>query len=211
MIGLKPAISCALALAMLVGCSALQKKERRLPPLPLMPPAALGQPVQLTQSVTLETSTDSPQQTEQAISQPLSLLAVWSVNEDGLNFVGLTPAGQVLMTLTYDGEQFEESYSPLLSLNKSAAAMTIPGREILAQLQLTYWPISVIEQRLRDTPWRLTVNDHGRVLFLGQQQVLDIRFTATHSFGDSNEVIEITNTLMRHKLTIKTLTKAVLP
>lgn len=212
-----------LGLLSLGGCSALQK-DPILPEIPLLPPVTLGQHLQLTQSVTLTIDPRSKVQTEQMIlleDQPLTLLAVWSVDEQGLNFVGLTPAGQVLMTLQYDGEQFNENYSPLLYLSKADAVKDIPGREILAQLQLCYWPLQVIEQHLENSPWHIITTKHGRALYLAKQLVLDIRLspialpansTATSSKpSDLNEHIEITNTIMRNKLTITTLTRAVLP
>ena len=218
----------ALTLISLSGCSALQK-EPRLPAIPLLPPAALGQHVQLTQSVTLQINADEVGQNQQIgplENQPLTLLAVWSVNEQGLNFAGLTPAGQVLMTLQYDGVHFTESYSPLLLLSNSDTVKSIPGREILAQLQLCYWPLPIIEQHLKNSPWRLMITDHGRALYLDKQLVLDIRLppitaTATGTTidtttgnsvtSDLNEVIEITNIIMRNQLTITTLTRAALP
>ncbi len=213
----------ALGLLSLGSCSALQKTPV-LPEIPLLPPAALGQHLQLTQSVTLAIDPHSKVQTPQMPpleDLPLTLLAVWSVDEKGLNFAGLTPAGQVLMTLQYDGERFSESYSPLLYLSNSDAIKNIPGREILAQLQLCYWPLQVIEQYLENSPWRIITTEHGRALYLGKQLALDIRLSpiaispnstvASNKPSDLNEHIEITNTLMRNKLTITTLTRAVLP
>lgn len=212
-----------LGLFSLGGCSTLQK-DPVLPEIPLLPPAALGQHLQLTQSVTLAIDPRSKVAMEQITPQegpPLTLLAVWSVDEQGLNFAGLTPAGQVLMTLQYDGERFSESYSPLLYLSQADAIKSIPGRKILAQLQLCYWPLPVIEQHLENSPWRIITTEHGRALYLAKQLVLDIRLSpvalsanstaASSKPSDLHEHIEITNTLMRNKLTITTLAKAVLP
>ena len=229
-ISFRTAITAVVALGLLSlgGCSTVQK-DPVLPEIPLLPPAALGQHLQLTQSVTLAIDPHSKVQTEQLArleDQPLTLLAVWSVDEQGLNFAGLTPAGQVLMTLQYDGERFSESYSPLLYLSTADAVKDIPGREILAQLQLCYWPLPVIEQHLENSPWRIITTEHGRALYLAEQIVLDIRLspialppvalsansTATNNKPSGlNEHIEITNTIMRNKLTITTLARAVLP
>ena len=224
-ISFRTAITAVVALGLLSlgGCSALQKKTA-LPEIPLLPPAALGQHLQLTQSVTLAIDPRSKVQTEQLArleEQPLTLLAVWSVDEQGLNFAGLTPAGQILMTLQYDGEEFSESYSPLLYLSKADAVKDIPGREILAQLQLCYWPLQVIEQHLENSPWHIITTEHGRALYLAEQIVLDIRLSPVALSANStatsnkpsglNEHIEITNTVMRNKLTITTLARAVLP
>ena len=70
------------------------------------------------------------------------------------------------------------------------------------------------------------ITDHGRALYLDKQLVLDIRLppitaTATGTTidtttgnsvtSDLNEVIEITNIIMRNQLTITTLTRAELP
>ncbi len=89
--------------------------------------------------------------------------------------------------------------------------MTLPGREIIAQLQLTYWPLAAINQQFKETPWRIVANDHGRSLYLGKRQILDIHITQADQKADLEEIINITNTLMNYRLTIRTLTQVVLP
>ncbi len=172
-----------------------------------MPPQALGQHWQLSQSVTLETG--ATVMTDALSDQPHSLLVAWSVSKQGLNFVGLTPSGHVLMTLRYDGDRFSEEYSPALTLTRRG--MSLPGREIIAQLQLTYWPLAAINQQLKATPWRIVATDHGRSLYLGKRQILDIHITPADHHTGLEEVIRITNTLMDYRLNIGTLTRAVLP
>lgn len=213
-----------LGLLCLAGCGSLQEKPR-LPEIPLLPPAALGQHVQLTQSVTLQINPDSDAQKQQIAlleGQPPTLLAVWSVDKQGLNLVGLTPTGQTIMTLQYDGEDFSETYSPLLFLSNADAIKNIPGREILAQLQLCYWPLQIIEQHLKNSPWRLITTEQGRALYLDMRQILEIRLpqtmlapagtaTSNNRPDDLNEVIEITNIIMGNHLNITTLSRAVLP
>ncbi|MBV1932238.1 MAG: DUF3261 domain-containing protein [Porticoccaceae bacterium] len=200
-----------LSLSVLWGCSTAQKISLA-PQIPLLPPQSLGQHWQLTQSVILyidangvDASSAKNHGSGEAIpGAPLSLLVAWSISERGLDVVGLTPSGQTLMTLGYDGEQFFEDYSPQLPT-------ALPGRQILAQLQLSYWPLDVINQRLKPSPWRLITSKDTRDLYLGKRKILNIHITPPDKVTGTGEIIEITNTILHSRLIIKTLERTILP
>ena len=179
------------------GCAGLPGK-RELPAMPLLPPSALGQHWQLTQTVAFR----HPALPVEAM--PTRLLAAWSVTAARLDFAGLTATGQSLFKLGYDGELFTEEYSPVLSVK-------LPGRDIIAQLQLAYWPLAAINTQLRGTPWRLVEAHQSRQLYLGDEQVLDIQFLPGAHVAPVIERIEISNLLTQYRLSIQTLSREMLP
>lgn len=204
---MSPRLSLAVVLALLCGCSWLRPAAP--PALPLLPPAALGLQWQLTQSVMVECwSKDCSQQ-----AQPL--LAAWSVQDGRMVMAGLTATGQTLMTLSYDGVNFSDYYSPLLSVK-------MPGRQILALVQLAYWPEPVIAAQLRGGPWRLAVDGKLRRLFYRGRPMIDIQITGDQPMtgaeaitgGDdraaAGEQLVITDHLMQIRLTIHTLSRTLL-
>jgi len=160
------ACSVAVALLTMSGCSSWLAPAK-IPELPLLPPQALGYSLQLSQRVEVTTAGD--QQT---------LLAAWIVADNNLSFVGLTPSGQRLLSLNYDGETLTEHYSELLE-------QPLPGRDIIAYMQLAHWPEDSIEQALASTDWRLKTDNNQRQLLLKNHLVLTIdRQLTDQSIGD---------------------------
>ncbi|WP_439136222.1 DUF3261 domain-containing protein [Pseudomaricurvus sp.] len=189
---IRPAIS-AMLIVLLAACSSWPSRHQ-LPELPLLSPASLGQQWQLTQSVSiapLSAATDN--------RQPQTLLAAWSVTEERLDLAGLTLMGQTLLTLSYDGDNFSESTSPLLPDEVS-------GRDILTQIQLAYWPVDVIQKALAGSDWTLEATG-DRILYLGQKPALTIAIADGNKTDTPLESITITNHLMHYQLQIQTLTR----
>ncbi|GAB3092123.1 hypothetical protein GCM10027217_02660 [Pseudomaricurvus hydrocarbonicus] len=173
----------------------------RPPELPLLSPATFGQQWQVTQSVTLQPlarDDRAPHRSGQ------TLLAAWSVSPARLDFAGLTPTGQTLLTLSYDGQQLTGTTSPLLPKEVS-------GRDILAQLQLAYWPLHSIQQALSGSPWSLRqVNPGRRELWLNGQLTLDLQISPTGPSGQPLESIIITHPLRGYQLKIQTISRETL-
>lgn len=155
-------LSC---LAGIVSACSLLGGPRSLPPLPLLPPADLGYRLQLSQRV--EVIVDGESRT---------FLAAWRATPERLDFVGLTPTGQRLLTLAYDGEQFTEDYSELLP-------EPIPGRDVLTQLQLAHWPLASIKRNLAGTDWRMEAVAAERRLYFRDHLIFTI--AATYPDGAS--------------------------
>lgn len=189
----------ALLAVMLTACSWIS--PARLPELPLLSPATFGQQWQVTQSVTLQPlagDDSAPHRSGQ------TLLAAWSVSPARLDFAGLTPTGQTLLTLSYDGQQLTETTSPLLPKEVS-------GRDILAQLQLAYWPLNSIQQALSGSPWSLRqVNPGRRELWLNGQLALDLQISPPGPSGQPLESIIITHPLRGYQLKIQTISRETL-
>jgi len=140
------------------GCAALRWLQAP-PSLPLMPPQALGQQLQATQVLTTEQQ-----------GKTLSMLASWVVNQQGMTLVGLTATGQELMRIHYDGFTLNHHYSPMLE-------NAPPAQQILAQIQLAYWPIDAIQQQLQGSNWRLTELGAKRVLYYYTSPVFEAERT----------------------------------
>lgn len=128
-----------------------------------------------------------------------------------MDFAGLTATGQTLMTLGYDGSTFTERYSPLLTI-------PLPGRDILALIQITYWPAAEIEKALQNSDWQCKETTTGRQLLWHRQLAVDIRITAgnnpdtTHKDADdmTPQHILITHHLLQFRLHIDTLDQVIL-
>ncbi|MEX1032917.1 MAG: DUF3261 domain-containing protein [Cellvibrionaceae bacterium] len=178
------AIVCVFLLA---ACSTL-KGAGTLPPLPLLPPADLGKHVQLSQRV-MVTFADQSQ----------TFLGAWVASAERLDFVGLTPSGQRLLSLSYDSQHFSEHYSSLME-------DPIPGREVLSHLQLANWPRASIERQLEMTDWRLAQSDGERRLYFKDNLILTI--TASYTEDDDGKLpaaIRIRSHVAPYVLEVETL------
>lgn len=187
-------LSIVLLSLLLTACNSWSPRDR-LPELPLLSPASLEQQWQVTQSVTLRplsTGADNgyPSQT---------LLAAWSVTPERLDLAGLTPMGQTLLTLGYDGMELSEFTSPLLPEEVS-------GRDILTQIQLAYWPVDTIQQALAGSDWQLEAAG-DRILYFRQRPAMTIAISHGNQSDTALESISITNHLMHYQLEIQTLTR----
>lgn len=187
-------LSIVLLSLLLTACNSWSPRDR-LPELPLLSPASLEQQWQVTQSVTLRplsTGADNgyPSQT---------LLAAWSVTPERLDLAGLTPMGQTLLTLGYDGTKLSEFTSPLLPEEVS-------GRDILTQIQLAYWPVNTIQQALAGSDWQLEAAG-DRILYFRQRPAMTIAISHGNQSDTALESISITNHLMHYQLEIQTLTR----
>ncbi|ODS23624.1 hypothetical protein AB835_07885 [Candidatus Endobugula sertula] len=189
------------ALSLLCGCTILQVANP-LPSLPLLAPTALGHEWQVSQTVTLHPRTTTLDNQEKKTSA-LSFIAAWSVTQHQINFVSLTPMGQVLMNLQYDGKELVEHYSPIL--NKA-----LPGKEVLIQLQLAHWPLAVINHQFRSTDWRIEEQGLNRKVYLGTKLVLAIYKKPASTDLKRKETLEIINYPMQYLLSIETINQTLL-
>lgn len=180
-------VALIVALVATTACS-LVSGPQQLPPLPLLPPAELGKNLQLSQRVSVTFEGESR-----------TFLGAWVVNTERLDFVGLTPSGQRLLTLSYDGTEFAESYSPLLE-------EALPGREVLSHLQLAHWPQASIERGLKTTDWRLEYAEGERHLYFNNSLILSIAASYTES-GDNTlpAAIRIRSHVAPYRLEVETL------
>lgn len=154
----------------LAACSNFTGRQE-LPELPLLPPSAMPNDVQIDQRVTLLFAGDKQ-----------TFIAAWVIEQGVFTLVGVTPTGQKLLTLTYNGETFSENYSEMLGEN------AIPGREVVTHLQLAHWPQATIVAALDNTPWRMTFFDDSRELYLRDKLIMTIYRSgmAAHNKNNNN-------------------------
>jgi|GEM_PF-2758673 len=203
-------VTIIIVLLTLSGCSFTG--QYRLPSMPLFTPAALQQQWQVNQAIVFYPKTTTAV-SRTAITRSLSLLAAWSVRGNQLDLVGLTPTGQTLMALSYNGQQLHEQYSPLLKA-------PIAGREIIAQLQLAHWPLAVIHEQLQATPWHLETQGTVRQLYYKQRHILDIypantknetlRTTISNTTKSTGNTMIVIHYTKQYRLAITTLQQVAL-
>lgn len=151
--------ACRLSILLLVitltACTRLSMVFK--PEMPLMPVGDLPGNWQVTESLNYYSS-----------DGVTSVMAAWSKLGDQFRLVLLSSSGQVLSTLTYDGNSIDQKNSLLIG-----DSFNIPARDIISQLQLYHWPLEKIEKNLQSSSWRLSQeNNEKKVLFYKGQPFL---------------------------------------
>jgi uncharacterized protein DUF3261 len=119
--------------------------------------------------------------------------AALEVDEQRLDLVGLA-LGQRILALHFDGRSLQSWRHPLVPEQ-------LRGEDVLEDLQLTLWPIDVIENAL---PAGWSIAEHGlrRVLRLLDQPVLVIDYSGEPRWSGK---IELTNLRYQYRLTIQSV------
>ena len=151
-------LSCA-ALALLLtlsACALHPPQESAKADLILLPPADLGREVLLKQKLVFF-----------ADGREKRFLTVARLERERITMLVLTPAGQRLLMLDYDGVNL---------LQDNRTSRPLPGREMLASLQLSLWPASSIRREYRvEDDWHVEITDRERTLLTSTGPVLIIR------------------------------------
>jgi len=167
----------ALVLFVLAGCATPR------PWLAPLAPATLGTSIQARQEVTA-TRGDTIN----------SLQVALKVNADTLTMIGLTPLGQRLFTLVWDGQQ----------ANVTTHIDNLRGLDpywILAELQMTYWPLAPLRAAL---PADLQLSQHGSARSLWRDdKLLWFRSSALADIWHSE--VQLYNARLGYRLSIKPL------
>lgn len=178
-------------LILVLGGCGLLPEPRPAPP-PLLPPASFGKNLQVSQLLEIATPktalTDAPQQ----------LLIVVAIDHQQLRVTGLTPAGQRLMNITYDGQRVQANGTHRLP-------EWLTPQTILSQLQLAHWPLAALQHNY-SAPWQLSGTSQQRQLSRENQPIVTVDYTsptaATFSPGQS---INLYDHRFDVSLTIRTL------
>lgn len=144
------------------GCTLLPSSPPSTPA--LLPPASLGQSLQASQQLQAFFGQEQQQ-----------LLIALAVDEQQLRVTGLTPNGQRLLTIAYDGEHTQTEGDQWLPEELDPTL-------ILTQLQLAYWPLATLQNHY-SAPWSLSESEHQRQLLLDQIPVVTIDYL-THKPTD---------------------------
>lgn len=174
----------------IVACTTLSQVQD-LPDFPLFDPSGFGKDIQVTQIVTSQVN-DAPQ----------VMLTAWTIKENEMSLVGLTVTGQEILRLQFDGKTLTEEYSPLLS-------SPINGRLVISQIQLSYWPLENIQQKLAKGLWQLDQDKEQRHITFNGQSVTTIKAKSSsippEIFNQYWPELLLTSPGLDQNLTIKTI------
>jgi hypothetical protein len=170
---------------LLTGCSLLSRSDIAKQPL-LMPMASPAGPARhIVQQITVLWPNGKE-----------TLLCVLELDKQHIAMAGLTNDGVSLFNLTYDGITIVSDKSPLLP--DSAAP-----EFIIADLQLIYWPVSVLQKSLRASPWRLEVDSYRRRLYYQGNRTVEVNYLSPDAIWA--KYVELINYRNNYRLYIKTI------
>ena len=122
--------------------------------------------------------------------------AALEVDAERLDMVGIA-LGQRILALHYDGSSLQSWRHPLVPEQ-------LRGEDVLEDLQLTLWPIEVIEKAL-PAGWSIAENGRRRTLRLLDQPVMVIDYSGEPRWSGK---IELTNLRYQYRLTIQSVSSA---
>jgi len=170
----------AAIVAGLFGCADAPSQPARLGL--RLAPATLGRSLSLQQHLRIERPGRSDE-----------LDAALEVDAERLDMVGLA-LGQRILALHYDGYSLQSWRHPLVPEQ-------LRGEDVLEDLQLTLWPIEVIEKAL-PAGWSIAENGRRRTLRLLDQPVMVIDYSGEPRWSGK---IELTNLRYQYRLTIESV------
>lgn len=141
------------SLLSLAACTPSEKTE--LSQLALLSPAALGRTVYAQQQLDAQFN-----------GQSWQMQGALEVTPQSLRMVGLTPLGQRLITLRWDGQKLSEERDKHLPAQ-------IQGERILSDLQLIYWPLAALRTAL-PANWRVQQDQSVRRVFAAEREIIKI-------------------------------------
>ncbi len=169
-------------LIILFSCSAQQINSAR-PELKLLPPDEGSLAVLLQQKVILQSGENRQQ-----------FLLVARFEKHRLKMVLLSPTGQLLLMLNYDGDEL---------VQHTQSSIDVPGKEILAIIQFAMWPGQSIKDHYpEENGWRVEISPKERILLTATGVILKISF--------DDEVLKIDNYLHNYRVFVYTLEKTAL-
>lgn len=137
---------------------------------PLVAPAALGQDREVSQVVRAAVG-----------AREVTLNCVVTVREGTMTVVGLNAVGVRLFTVRYDGQAVQADKSP-------GVPSEVRPEQLLADLQLVYWPLPALQSRLQAEGWQLSEPSPGiRRLRRGGQLVAEVHYGADPAKGAGAE------------------------
>jgi hypothetical protein len=146
-----------LALLLLCGCAAFKPRPAD-PGLGLLPPADAGFSADLTQAITLTKG-----------GQAVEVMAVVEISPQAVKLAVLSPLGNRVLSLDWDGKTLKQERDP--SLPKE-----FPAELILRDLQLALWAEEPLRRHL-PRRWSLRAMPGRREFFKDGQSVISISTT----------------------------------
>jgi hypothetical protein len=125
-----------------------------------------------------------------------TLLCVLELDKQGIAMAGLTNDGVSLFNLTYDGKTIVVDKSPLLP-------ESVVPEFIITDLQLVYWPVTVLQKSLHGSVWRLEVDKSHRRLYNQGNKVVEVNYLLPDPVWAKS--VELINYRHNYRLQIKTI------
>ena len=125
-----------------------------------------------------------------------TLLCVLELDKQRIAMAGLTNDGLSLFNLTYDGKTIVSDKSPLLP-------DLVAPEFIITDLQLVYWPVTVLQKSLHGSPWRLEVDKTHRRLYYQGNKTIDVNYLLPDPVWAKS--VELINYRHNYRLQIKTI------
>ena len=147
-----------------------------------LPPATLGTSLSLQQHLSVERE-----------GRLDALDTAVEIDAERLDLVGLA-MGQRMLALHFDGHSLQSWRHPLVPAQLRA-------EDILEDLQLTLWPVDVIEKAL-PPDWSIKEMDQRRVLSLRGEPLMVIDYTGEPRWRGK---IELTNLRYQYRITIQSV------
>ncbi len=145
--------------------------------LPLLPPAQFGRTSQYQQILQLDRA-----------GQRWEMQVLLRISDKQIRLLGLSPLGQRLLQIDYNGEQVESW--------QASEEMQLPAREILFQMQISLWPEKALVKWLADSHWQLQILPQSRQLFYQGKPWLAVNYV------DGQKIIKLTRYQPGYQMTI---------
>ncbi|MEI7993904.1 MAG: DUF3261 domain-containing protein [Methylococcaceae bacterium] len=176
---------------LLSGCALLTKPDVIKQPV-LMP---MAPPVGPARRVVQQITAQWPDRKE-------TMLCVLELDKQHIAMAGLTNDGLSLFNLTYDGKTIVADKSPLLP-------DSVAPEFIVADLQLVYWPVAVLQKSLHGSSWRLEVDSSHRRLYYQGNKTVEVNYLLPYALWPKS--VELINYRYNYRLQIKTISYEALP
>jgi hypothetical protein len=124
------------------------------------------------------------------------LLCVLELDKQRIAMAGLTNDGVSLFNLTYDGKTIVLDKSPLLP-------DSVAPEFIITDLQLVYWPVTVLQKSLHGSSWRLVVDKSHRRLYYQGIKTVEVNYLLPDAVWAKS--VELINYRHNYRLQIKTI------
>jgi hypothetical protein len=176
---------------LLSGCVLLTKPDVIKQPV-LMP---MAPPVGPARRVVQQITAQWPDRKE-------TMLCVLELDKQHIAMAGLTNDGLSLFNLTYDGKTIVADKSPLLP-------DSVAPEFIVADLQLVFWPVAVLQKSLHGSSWRLEVDSSHRRLYYQGNKTVEVNYLLPDALWPKS--VELINYRYNYRLQIKTISYEALP
>ena len=175
----------------LSGCALLTKPDVIKQPV-LMP---MAPPVGPARRVVQQITAQWPDRKE-------TMLCVLELDKQRIAIAGLTNDGLSLFNLTYDGNTIISDKNPLLP-------DSVAPEFIIADLQLVYWPVAVLQKSLHGSSWRLEVDSSHRRLYYQGNKTVEVNYLLPDALWPKS--VELINYRYNYRLHITTISYEALP